>query len=393
MSMKQNFNNAFSKGAKGRTNFLVFGVLAVTIAAAAAFVSKKGAGASDASAQVMRAPDGANSVVDPSKASDAYLNTLKKSNEQEIANAQKNGTSAVATLTAKPVKTDAAPAQEQQATVIMANGQNGGLPNTPQFTQAQGGTMPMQGAQQQGMQQNKALSGQVAELLDTWKAPGQSVYSNRSESAAMAAAATAAGAAGAASGGGAPAAAVQADPVVLIPAGKILSAVIDTQTVSDDGGPVRATVVSGPYNGATLIGSMTVNRDMGRLNFHTMSFKGASVTISAVGMDPITGRVGMADEVDKHWFEKYGLVFVSSFVGGYGEAASSVGQTVTQTTGATIVQQDPLSPKMRAQVALGKSGSAISQQLAQDASAIKSTVTLNQSKALGVMFMKDVVSQ
>jgi intracellular multiplication protein IcmE len=395
MSMKQNFNNAFSKGAKGRTNFLVFGMLAIAIAAAAAFVSKKGSSASDASAQVMRAPDGATSPVDAGKASDAYLKTLQASNQQEIAHAQQNGKSAVATLTAKPVKTDEAQQQAQPATIIVARGENGALP-APQFTPAQGGyaALPQSTQQPQSLQQNKALSGQVAELLDTWKAPGQSIYTARSEGTGGAAPAAAnAGVAATGSAAQPAIAATQAEPVVLIPAGKSVSVVLETQSVSDDGGPVFGQIVAGPYKGATLIGNMTVNRDMGKLSFHTMAFKGSSVAISAVGVDPETGRVGMADEVDKHLFEKYGLVFASSFVGGYGEAAGSVGQRVTQTTGATIVEQDALSPKMRVQVALGKSGSAMAQQLAQDASQVKTTVKLNEGKPLAVRFLKDVVSQ
>ena len=363
MKGAENYKKAFGSGAKGRTNFLVVGILAVIVAAGAALVTKKNSGGSTgAAASVMTAPDG-RADVSPDKASEAYLQTLREANKNETAKAEKQGGSAVAVLTNKTTKVDekadaAAPAGAAQPLVLSAP-----TAPLPQFIPPQGQSMSMgqQGPQYSNSQssqssqppeprKNPALTAQVNELLNTWSAPGQSIYMAQVTQPSQAVTTSAQAAADAAA-----AAADATEPVVLVPAGQILSGVIQTEAVSDDAGPVLALVVSGPYKGARLLGSMRVGVEKMVIQFNQMTFKGKSMGVTAIAVDPSTARAGLADEVDKRWFQKYGLLFLSSFVGGYGEAAAQVDEVQVQGANGTTVSKSKLSSGDRAVVALGKS--------------------------------------
>lgn len=392
MSTKDNYSKAFGKGAKGRTNFLVVGVLAVIVAAGAALMTKKDAAGSGAAASVMAAPEG-KTTVSPDKASDAYLQTLRQSNKEEVAKAEQQGGSAVAVLTNKTTKVDEENKEPAAPVVLTAP-----TAPLPQFVPPQGSSVamgqqvPQYGPSQTPAQQQKnpAITNQVAELLGTWAAPGQSIYvAPVSQQAASAAS-------------GAPssspvqsAAAVSSerqDPVVLIPAGRILSGVLETEVNSDDGGPVLAQVVVGPYKGARLLGSMRLGVDKVVLTFDKMSFKGRTVAVSAVAMEPSVGRTGLADEVDRRWFQKYGMLFLSAFVAGYGEAASQVAEVQNATDAGTVVSKEKLSSRDRAIVALGKSGTAVAQQMQQLSAQVKTMVKVNQGSPIAILFLSDLTA-
>lgn len=247
---------------------------------------------------------------------------------------------------------------------------------------------PSQSPQQQ--QKNPAITNQVAELLNTWSAPGQSIYvapvsQQAASSASGAPASSAAASAGAASS-------EQQEQVVLIPAGRILPGVLETEVNSDDGGPVLAHVVSGPYKGARLLGTMRLGVDKVVLTFDKMSFKGKTVAVSAVAMEPKVGRNGLADEVDRRWFQKYGMLFLSAFVGGYGEAASQVAEVQNTTETGTVVSKEKLSSRDRAIVALGKSGTAVAQQMQQLSTQVKTMVKVNQGSPIGILFLTDLTA-
>jgi type IV secretory pathway VirB10-like protein len=390
----ENYKKAFGSGAKGRTNFLVVGILAVIVAAGAALVTKKNtAGSGGAAATVMTAPDG-RADVSPDKATEAYLQTLREANKNETAKAEKQGGSAVAVLTNKTTKvdekTEAVPAGATQPVILSAP-----TAPLPQFVPPQGQSMAMgqQGPQYSSSQpaqppeprKNPALTAQVNELLNTWSAPGQSIYVAQVTQPAQAATSSAQAAADAAAAEG-----CCAEPVVLVPAGQILSAVIQTEAVSDDNGPVLALVVSGPYKGARLLGSMRVGVEKMVIQFNQMTFKGKSMPVTAIAVDPSTARAGLADEVDKRWFQKYGLLFLSSFVGGYGEAAAQVDEVQVQGANGTTVSKSKLSSGDRAVVALGKSGSAVAQQMAQVAQSVQTMVKVNQGSPVGILFLSDL---
>lgn len=389
-----NYQKAFGTKSKARTNFLVFGIVAIGVAGAAAFVTKGGSSASGAIATLKAAPEGSASAgVD--KASESYLQALRESNAQQIDAAQKSGSSAVATLTSKSVKIeDAAKDAPAERLVIDANKITAPqLPTPPvaTFVEPKGQSMAPGSGQplDAEVKLKQAVSNQVNELFTTWRAPGQEIVITRDTTAAAAQQAADAAQTAAATDSRSGSSSV----VTLIPTGTIFAAVLDTEVVSDDNGPILASVVSGPYKGAKLLGQARVADEKLAIQFSSLTFLGQTVSVSAFAVDQNSSRVGMADAVDTHWFKKYGLVFLSSFVGGYGEAAGTTNQTITETSTGQVVQQSPLDPSTRAVAALGKAGTTLAQQLGQESSKIQTTVTVHQGSPIGVLFVSDVTAK
>lgn len=390
-----NYQKAFGTKSKARTNFLVFGIVAIGVAGAAAFVTKGGSSSSGASATLKAAPDGStNASVD--KASESYLQALRQSNAEQVEAAKQTGSSAVATLTSKSVKIEGDQESKQPERVVLDATKVTApqLPTPPAaaFVEPRGQVVSpgVAGPTDAEVKLKQAVSNQVSELFSTWRAPGQEIVVTRDTTAA---AQQAAAAAQQANSGASTATQTTTKAVTLIPSGTVFAAVLDTEVVSDDNGPILASVVSGPYKGAKLLGQARVADEKLAIQFSTLSFLGQTVPVSAFAVDQKSSRVGMADDVDTHWFKKYGLVFLSSFVGGYGEAAGTTNQVITDTSTGQVVQQSPLDPSTRAVAALGKAGTTLAQQLSQETSKIQTTVTVHQGSPVGILFVADVTAQ
>ncbi len=403
---KDNFKSAFGKGAKGKTNFLVFGLVAIGVAGAAALVTR-GKTDGSATATLQAAPTGQSKTAGVDTATDSYLQALRESNARETQEAAQKGGSAVATLTSKSVKIDEATGLPQKID-LGAEPKPVALQAPPPpniaFAAPEGKVASMGGnfGAPDDTKRRSAVASQLGELLAGWQAPGQAIAITRPDTVASGGAAPLANSVAANTVGGylndGSSTAVNsvnsvagAQAVTLIPSGTIFSAVLDTEVVSSDNGPILATIVAGPYKGAKMIGNSRLVDEKVALQFNSLSFKGATVAVNAFAVDQSSARVGLADEVETHWFRKYGLVFLSSFVGGYGEAAAQNASVTSNTsTGSTVVQQAPLSSKDRALVAAGKSGTTLAQQLSQEASKVQTTVTVHQGSPVGILFVGDV---
>ena len=119
----------------------------------------------------------------------------------------------------------------------------------------------------------------------------------------------------------------------VIKTGDIVFAVLDTSVNSDEPGPILATVVSGKLKGAKLIGSfnMPANAEKMTISFKTMSVPGSarSIPISAYAIDPNTARTALSSRTDHHYLLRYGSMFASSFLEGFGDAFQSANTQVT----------------------------------------------------------------
>ncbi len=186
----------------------------------------------------------------------------------------------------------------------------------------------------------------------------------------------------------------------LIKAGDIIFAVLDTQVNSDEPGPVMATLVLGPYKGAKLLGSLgnaktlpgTNGAESLILRFSVMSFKGfsRSIGISAVAIDPDTARTALASDVDHHYMLRYGSLFASSFLEGYGNAASQAGSSTTQNPdGSNFTQYPDASPKREVASGFGQVGTSWGQQIGQIFQR-PNTITVDAGTGVGILFLTDV---
>lgn len=118
-----------------------------------------------------------------------------------------------------------------------------------------------------------------------------------------------------------------------IKTGDILFAVLDTAVNSDEPSPILATIVSGRFKGSKLIGSFTLppNANNMVISFNTLSIPGKSKTISvsSYAIDPNTARTAISSRTDHHYLMRYGSLFASSFLEGFGNAFQSANTTVT----------------------------------------------------------------
>lgn len=187
---------------------------------------------------------------------------------------------------------------------------------------------------------------------------------------------------------------------IIIKAGTILFAVLDTSINTDEPGPVLATIVDGKFKGAKVLGSIQMVQMPGgnrpekvMLNFNSMSIpsQNNSISIKAVAIDPETARTALATNVDHHYLLRYGSMFASSFMTGYAKIIASMGtvQTTAQNGLATTTQSQQLSTSKQLYAALGEVGKNWGQAI-KDYINLPNTVTVDAGTGMGLLILSDV---
>lgn len=185
------------------------------------------------------------------------------------------------------------------------------------------------------------------------------------------------------------------NPKMIIKAGTVLFGVMETSVNTDEPGPVLATIVSGKFSGSRLIGQIKFEKPFGEkvtIQFNQMSIpkRTSSVGVNVVAIDPETARTALASSVNHHYLLRYGMLFASSFVQGYGQAVQQQGSTstVSPLTGAVTTSYPPLDNRQIFLSALGQLGT-------QWSNATKPlfntpyTVKVNQGTGMGLLFLTD----
>ncbi len=333
------------------------------------------------------------------KTSPEYENLQKELNQQRIQQAEQSGGSAIPTLTyqndvptQQPTPDATAPSTEN-ATNTASDAQVAALQaqvaqQAQQIQQANAAQI-----QQTTDDRSGAMRAQAQQLMQAWTQSPNQIYIGGSEEQNAAAAAAAAATATSATAPGLP---------PLIKAGDLQFAVLNTEVNSDEPGPVMATIVLGPYKGAKLLGSLQTTKSLPGTNgaeavmiqFNVMSLADVNHTIgvSAVAIDPNTARTALASDVDHHYLLRYGSLFASSFLEGYGNAALQAGSSVTQNQdGGTFTTYPDASPKRETASAFGQVGQNWGQQLGETFNR-PNTITVHAGTGLGVLYLSDVAS-
>jgi intracellular multiplication protein IcmE len=186
----------------------------------------------------------------------------------------------------------------------------------------------------------------------------------------------------------------------IIKAGTILFASLNTSVDSDQPGPVLATIVAGDFYNTRLLGSIQQTQDVSglnrpesvQLNFTTMSLpdKATTITINAVAIDPDTARTALASDVDHHYMLRYGTMFASAFLQGYGTAITQSGSTTTNfVSGGQTTQLQNLKPWEEVAAGFGQVGQQWGNQLNQIFNR-PNTITVNAGTSMGILFLSDV---
>ena len=187
---------------------------------------------------------------------------------------------------------------------------------------------------------------------------------------------------------------------VAIKAGSILFGVIDTALSSDSPGtPVLATIVTGPYKGARLLGGFTATKDALVIQFNLMTLANSptSIPINAYAIDAKTANNAVATDVDNHYLLRYGMLFASAFLQGFGNAYQNYTYcppgtqncSVINTNGSSNLPSNDVTTTQAAYQGLGQIGTTLGQAAAAQFNT-PPTITVDQGTGIGLLFMTDV---
>jgi intracellular multiplication protein IcmE len=156
--------------------------------------------------------------------------------------------------------------------------------------------------------------------------------------------------------------------------------------------------VSGSLKGAKLIGSFNLPANASKMvvSFNTLSIPGVDKTISinAYAIDPNTARTALSSQTDHHYLERYGALFASTFIEGFGNAFQSANTTITVggtggTSNTTVSNGVGNSLLENAVIGLATVGKAWGQVAAQNMSR-PTTIELFAGTGVGVLFTQDL---
>lgn len=193
------------------------------------------------------------------------------------------------------------------------------------------------------------------------------------------------------SGAGQGADSTQPTQFTLISAGTIESARLETGVNTDSIGSFVATLVTGKYAGARLIGSVQRSNEVAVMQVRAMSLPGQGITVpaSAEVIDAHSRENGTATDVDRKLFAKYIVKPLAAGVSAVGQAVANSGTSVTVNGATTVESQPEVDSKKASQIAAG----AAAEQVNSDASAINTTPTVRVAPGaiVGVVFTSDVL--
>ncbi len=241
-----------------------------------------------------------------------------------------------------------------------------------------------QNAQQALNQMQQAMSTQANQLFSAWAPPSQQLIQGDTLSQQNPNIGNNGGNNAQVTGSGA------ASAPVFIKAGTVYYGTIDTAINSDEPGPVMATVVSGPYKGGRLLGTLTYQKQAVMLSFNVLTLKDfpKSISVNVVAIDQNTARTGISTETDNHYLYRYGSIFAAAFIQGYGQAFQTSGSTITSNGLSTQSSTPDLSPSGKFFVALGNVGQQFNTQ-AQLAFNTPPTVRVASGTPVGLLFLSD----
>lgn len=163
-----------------------------------------------------------------------------------------------------------------------------------------------------------------------------------------------------------------AAPITILPRrGAILYAVMDTALNSRQPGPAMATVVSGRFQGARLLGGFSDEHDRLVIKFATLVpyKKGKAGSITAYAIDPKTTEAAVATSVNHHYFARWGGLLAANFLSGYGQAVANSGATSVTGTGVggvAVTTHSTYTTQQELIQAAGQTGQAVANVLQQN---------------------------
>ncbi|TLY47236.1 MAG: hypothetical protein E6K54_06325 [Gammaproteobacteria bacterium] len=243
-----------------------------------------------------------------------------------------------------------------------------------------------QKADQLQQQMQSSMSTQASQLFAAWVSPNQQYVAGTPNLNRVGA-----GLDGALSGSPASAKA----PAVK--AGTIMQAVLLTAINSDEPGPVLAEIVQGKFKGARIMGTLSNQGQKVLLAFNTLSLPklSESVPINTVAIDENTARTALSSDTNNHYWLRYGTLFASAFIQGYGQSfinsAPNYNISLFPPTPSDQPAKNNLSPRDRIFVGLGQVGLQYSSVL-RNIFNTPPTVRVFSGTPMGILFLSDLAA-
>lgn len=182
----------------------------------------------------------------------------------------------------------------------------------------------------------------------------------------------------------------------LIRAGTLGPVRIDIPLNTDEpGSPAVATLLSGPFAGAKLIGTFAKNQDdtlTGKFTSMSIPNSGITVAIRANTINPDDKtHQGIATDVDQHLIVKYGLKPLAAALSAVGQAYAKQSTTTVNLLGGvgSTTSTPPITPKSAQYIAAGSAAEQFAQDVANKK--VESTVSVSSQTVVGVVFIDDVI--
>lgn len=184
---------------------------------------------------------------------------------------------------------------------------------------------------------------------------------------------------------------VEDEGKILVRAGSILYGQIDLGLLNTEPGPVRATLLTGPYPGAYLLGSFAEADRSLLIRFDTLVAEdGREQPISAIAVDPDTRRAGIVDKYSSRFWERAGLAFVARAVQGFGETAAIADSTVTTSVGTIVSDSQAPSTEDALFAGLGRGAEVVAEQVEARANTIPEIKQVFAGREVGVIFLSSL---
>ena len=373
-SIGRRLSHAFSDP-RSRRLFILGGVafVAIAVVASAQFRSA-GPGRSTLAAppQIDTTPGGAHQANTPD-----YRQSVINADDQRAKAAEQSGRSALATINPEVVAPPPA-----------------SLPGpTQQLRPAAAAAASNAAEEQRRTRMADAMRQQMQDALASWK-PAQAPQLMFSRADAAPTVAPVQAAAIAAPDTAAPAVSTGAPAQEeLIHAGDIFyGTTVTAERSSDPAGPIVADILSGPLQGARILGSVSAGRESYVLTFNSMSFEGRRYDINAVAVDVETVRTGVRSDIDRRFPERI-LAVGADFLQAAGQVFLRPATTTVATQSGIVQETPPPTNRQAVQAGIGGAGQGLSTELNRQFDNLNPVFEVSANYPIGILFMSPIYSQ
>ncbi|MCL2875785.1 MAG: DotG/IcmE/VirB10 family protein [Betaproteobacteria bacterium] len=177
----------------------------------------------------------------------------------------------------------------------------------------------------------------------------------------------------------------------LIKTGNVLYAESDAEINTDDGGEVMATIRGGEWDGSRLIGQLqqTPNNISIKFNVLAPQDNRPTMRINAVAIREEDAKLGIAENIDHHYIQRYAALAVSSLLGGAGRVFQTQGSSVFYPSGMVATTNGTPGDRQIIGSAAGELGQTLAQEFRKDVNR-PSTYSSPAGQGFGVYFLDDV---